>query len=188
MPIALSTPLDKERKPGITPRDICLIGLMVAVIEACKLAMSSLPNIELTSFWLILFTLSFGKRSLFTIPVFILTEGAIYGFGIWWVMYLYTWPILAIVVMLLKKIDNAFLWALVSGVFGLLFGFFGALSYVVMGTIDGGLINGLRTAFAWWVTGIPWDLIHGAGNFVLMLALYRPMTGIMKKANAKFFP
>ncbi len=182
-----STPLHKAKKGGITARDICLIGLMVAVIEACKLAMSSLPNIELTSFWLILFTRSFGKRSLFVIPVFILIEGAIYGFGLWWVMYLYTWPILAIVVLLLRKVDSPLIWALVSGVFGLLFGFFGALSYVVVNTVNGGLMNGLRSAFAWWVAGIPWDLIHGAGNFALMLILYRPLTNVMRRIKAKFF-
>ena len=76
----------------ITVRDITLIGMMVAVIEVCKAALSFLPNIELTTFWLILFTLYFGRKILLVIPVFILIEGCIYGFGLWWVMYLYMWP------------------------------------------------------------------------------------------------
>ena len=177
-----------ERSKGkTTARDICLIGLMVAVIEACKFAMASLPNIELTSFWLILFTLCFGRRSLIAIPVFILIEGAVYGFGLWWFMYLYGWPLLALAVMLLRKFDHVLTWSLLSGAFGLLFGFLCSFPYIVIGTVDGGIWNGLRTAFAWWIAGIPWDLIHGAANFVLMLVLYRPLMGIMRKAEKRFF-
>ena len=64
-------------------KDMALIGLMVALIEVCKLTMSALPNIELTTFWVILFTLYFGKKIYFVIPVFIFLEGLIYGFGFW---------------------------------------------------------------------------------------------------------
>ena len=35
---------------------IATIGVLVALIEACKLAMAHIPNVELTSFWLIIFT------------------------------------------------------------------------------------------------------------------------------------
>lgn len=169
-----------------TAREICLVGLMVAVIEACKFAMSSLPNVELTSFWLILFTLSFGKRSLPVIPVFILVEGAVYGFGLWWLMYLYAWPLLVLAVLLLRRSDSVLTWSLLSGVFGLLFGLLCSLPYIVTGTVAGGLLNGLRTAFAWWVSGIPFDLIHGAANFALMWVLYRPMRSVMQKVQHRF--
>ena len=37
----------------LTVRDITLIGMMVAVIEVCKAALGFLPNIELTTFWII---------------------------------------------------------------------------------------------------------------------------------------
>ena len=85
--------MDKEkREKKLTIQDIALMGVMVAVIEACKAAMAFLPNIELTSFWIIMFTLLFRWRILFVIPVFILVEGAVYGFGLWWVMYLSAWP------------------------------------------------------------------------------------------------
>ena len=177
----------KNNKGHLAVRDLCLVGLMVAVIEACKFAMASLPNIHLTAFWLILFTLSFGKRSLFAVPVFILIEGAVYGFGLWWVMYLYTWPLLVLVTLLLRRIDDALIWSIVSGVFGLSFGFLCSFPYFFVGLTDGGIASGFRTAFAYWISGIPFDLLHCVGNFALMLALYRPMTRIMKKANTRFF-
>lgn len=175
-------------KGKTTARDICLIGLMVAVIEACKMALASIPNVELTSFWIILFALCFGKRIFFVIPVFILLEGAVYGFGLWWIMYLYSWPLLAVVAMLLKKVDSAPLWALISGAFGLCFGLLCSIPYIFIGTVDGGLENGLRMAFAWWIAGIPWDLIHGGANFAIMLVLYYPVSKVMKKLGNRFLP
>ncbi len=165
----------------ITIQDICLIGIMVAVIEVCKAFMTFLPNIELTTFWLIMFTLYFGKKVAFVVPVFILLEGCIYGFGSWWVMYLYTWPLLVLVVWMLRKQESIWCWSILSAVFGLLFGFFCSFPYAVMGFIDGGISSGLYAGFTWWVAGIPWDIVHGISNFVLMMVLYKPVREIMIK-------
>lgn len=176
----------KESKLHV--RDLCLMALMVAVIEVCKVAFAGLPNIELTTFWVLIFSICFGRKIFFVIPVFIAIEGAIYGFGLWWIMYLYAWPLLALFAMSFRKSDSVIFWSMVSAVFGLLFGFLCAIPYIFIGTMDGGLMEGFRLAFAWWVAGIPFDLIHGAGNFVIMLVLYHPITKVMKLAKRKFFP
>lgn len=164
-------------------KDICLIGIMVAVIEVCKATLTFLPNIELTTFWLIMFTLFFGKKVAFVVPVFILIEGCLYGFGSWWIMYLYTWPLLVLVTWIYRKQESLWFWSVLSAVFGLLFGFFCSIPYYVLGAIDGGLRGGLYAGFSWWVAGIPWDLVHGISNFVLMVVLYKPVRVIMKKVS-----
>ena len=111
--------MDKEkREKKLTIQDIALMGVMVAVIEACKAAMAFLPNIELTSFWIIMFTLLFRWRILFVIPVFILVEGAVYGFGLWWVMYLYAWPLLALAVYMCRERESVWFWSFLSAMFG----------------------------------------------------------------------
>lgn len=172
-------------KTRITIREIALIGMMVAVIEVCKAALSFLPNIELTTFWLIMFTLYFGSKILFVVPVFILIEGCIYGFGIWWVMYLYLWPLLVLLVLLFRKQESIWFCSILSALFGLFFGFFCAIPYVVVGAVNGGLRSGLYAGFTWWVAGIPWDIIHGIGNFVLMLILYRPVKHVMGRLKLR---
>ena len=152
--------------------DVALVGLMVAMIEVCKVAMMELPNIELTSFWLLMFSKHFGNRVYFVVPVFILIEGAIFGFGVWWIMYLYAWPLLVLVARFFRKSDSPLTWALISGIFGLSFGLLCSLPYLFMG--------GLGTAFGWWVAGIPLDLVHAGANFALMLVLYKPVSKAMK--------
>lgn len=170
-------------KSKVTIKDIALVGMMVAIIEVCKVALAWAPNIELTSFWIIMFTLFFGKRILYVIPVFILIEGAMYGMHLWWIMYLYAWPLLAFLTWLLRKRDSIFTYSMLSAIFGLFFGFLCALPYVVIGAVDGGIVNGLYAGFTWWVAGIPWDMVHCVGNFVIMLVLYTPVKGIMMKTS-----
>ncbi len=162
-------------------RDVATAGMMIAVIEALKLAMQGLPNIEMTSFLLILFTLHFGRLTLLTVPALILIEGTLYGFGLWWVMYLYAWPLLMLVTYLFRKNDSAFFWAVISGAFGLLFGLLCSFPYFFIGASAGGAMMGLRQMLAWWVAGIPFDLLHGAGNFALMLVLYKPVSSLLRR-------
>ena len=168
-------------KRASAAQNAATVGLMIAVIEVCKLVMQSLPNIEMTSFLVILFTLHYGRLSLYAIPAFILIEGLIYGFGLWWLMYLYAWPLLALVVRTFSRVDSAFFWAMVSGVFGLLFGLLCAIPYFIIGFAGGGFSQGMMQMFAWWDAGIPFDLIHGASNFAIMLALYRPLSDLLRR-------
>ena len=148
---------------------------MVAIIEVSKVTLAKIPNVELTSFWIIVFTLYFGARIFYVIPVFILIEGLMYGFGLWWIMYLYAWPVLAVVVLLGRKMNTAWEWSFVSGLFGLSFGLLCAIPYI--------FTSGIYGAFTWWVAGIPWDLVHGIANFAIMLVLYRPIRHIMSKTK-----
>ena len=172
-----------EHKSKLNIKDIALIGLMVAIIEVCKVTMAHIPNVELTTFWLMMFTLFLGKRVYYVIPVFIIIEGLIYGFGLWWIMYLYLWPLVVAVTYIFRKDNSIFTYSMISGVFGLLFGFFGAIPYVFLGTFEGPLANGFKVATAWWIAGIPWDLVHGISNFIIMLVLYHPIANVMKKAR-----
>ena len=167
--------------PRTAARDVATVGLMVAAIEAFKFTMQAMPNIEMTSFLVILFTLCYPRLTLYAIPVFTLMEGMIYGFGLWWVMYLYAWPLLALVTRAFSRMDSAFFWAIVSGVFGLLFGLLCAIPYFFIGFAGGGPTQGLTQMFAWWVAGIPFDLIHGVSNFAIMLALYRPTSDLLRR-------
>lgn len=156
-------------------KDVATVGLMVAFIEAAKLVLAGIPNVELTSFFIIMFALYLGKRIYFAIPVFTLIEGAVYGFGLWWIMYIYAWPLLVLVTRLIGKRKKRFELAMLSGVFGLSFGALCALPYIFIG--------GFKAAFMYWVAGIPFDIIHGVANFVIMLVLYKPMDRVMKSVG-----
>lgn len=163
--------------------DVALVALMVAVIEVCKFAMAALPNISLTAFWLILFSKYFGNKVYYVVPVFTLIEGLVFGFNLWWISYLYAWPILVLVARIFRNNDSAVTWAVISAVFGLSFGALCAIPYIFT-AVD--LKSGLTYAVGWWISGIPWDITHCLGNFVLMLALYKPLGKVMEKLHKSY--
>ena len=165
-----------DNKTDISAFDIALVGIMVAVIEVCKVAMMELPNIELTSFWLLMFSKNFVNKVYFVVPVFILLEGALFGFGDWWVMYLYAWPLLVLIARIFRKSDSPLTWAIISGVFGLLFGLLCAITKIFF-------MGSVAAAFSWWIAGIPWDFVHGGANFALMLILCKPVSKAMNKVQ-----
>ena len=151
----------------LTAKDIALIGMMIATIEVAKLSLSFLPNVELVTLLLIVYTLFFGRRIIYVIVAFVLVEGCMYGFGTWWFMYLYTWPLLAVFTRVFRKQQSVWFWSIFSGIFGLFFGALCSLTYLVIG--------GPYMAFSWWVAGIPYDILHCVSNFVLCLILFRPL-------------
>lgn len=155
---------------------IVTTGLLASILLIGQVGMSFLPNIEPVSTLIILYTLTYKKHIFYIIYTFVLLEGIIHGFGVWWVSYLYIWSILALIVLALQKIDSALLWAVISGAFGLSFGALTAIPYLISG--------GSGAAFAYWTNGIPYDILHCCGNFVLTLILYKPLLLILKKLSA----
>ena len=75
---------------------VALSGILGAILLVSQIALAPLPNIEIVSVLVVLFTLVLGKYVAYTLSVFILLEGLVYGFGLWWFSYLYIWTILAI--------------------------------------------------------------------------------------------
>ena len=146
---------------------LVLSGLMGALLVVSKQAMSGLPNLEPVSLLIILFALELPRETPGAITVFILLQGVLYGFGLWWVMYLYVWYLLALLAWLLRRMDYAFFWAVLSGLYGLCFGGLCAAVYLFAKTP--------AFALSWWLSGLSYDALHGVGNFVLMLLLYRPL-------------
>ena len=150
---------------------LVLSGLMGALLVVSKQAMSGLPNIEPVTLLVILFALELPRETPGAVTVFILLQGVLYGFGLWWAMYLYVWYLLA----LLRRMDNALGWAVFSGIYGLCFGGLCAAVYLVAKTP--------AFALSWWLSGLSYDAMHGVGNFVIMLLLYRPLRRALQTAK-----
>jgi energy-coupling factor transport system substrate-specific component len=155
---------DTER---LGARDMADLGLMAALMAGTQLAMSWLPNIHLTAVLIVVTAVIFGWRAMYSVLVYAAIEGAMYGFGVWWIGYLYAWPLLCAAAVLMRRNTSPLLWAVLTGVFGLCFGALCALPYI--------FISGFPAAVSYWVSGIPFDLVHCAGNFVLTFFLVTPL-------------
>ncbi len=156
-------------------KNMVTVGILVAALEAVKFSLSAIPGVELVSLFIILYTINFRKLILYVIYTFVLLEGLMYGFGIWWVMYLYIWTLLAGAAYLCRKNRSVILWGMIAGVYGMLFGALCAIPYL--------FTSGFQAAIAYWVAGIPYDIAHGIANFFVTLLLFSPLNQVLKKIN-----
>ncbi len=158
-----------NNKNTINTRELVRDALLAALLLVIQISLAWIPNVELVSLLLILYTLVYRKHVWIILYVFVVLEGFFYGFGLWWFSYLYVWAILVGFTFLMSKytVPGPYGTALLSGIFGLLFGLLCAASYFVTG--------GLGAAIAWWIAGIPFDVVHGISNFIITLVLFKPL-------------
>lgn len=157
----------------MTAKRITRIALFSAILYISKLALESVPNVELVSFLIIIYSLVFGYEVIVAVCVFNLCEVVQWGFGTWVITYLYVWPLLAVITILLKKIikEEIFVWAVVSGLFGLIFGSMFAIIYIPVSP---------SFALNYWISGLPWDVWHCIANFIIMLLIGKPVLKALK--------
>lgn len=160
-------------KHGLKLREMALFAVLGSLAFGTKVSMMWLPNIEPVSLFVMLFAVTFGKKALCPIFVYVFLEIAMYGLNLWSINYLYVWNVLALAAWLLRKMTSAVGWAVLAGLFGLFFGALCAPVYLVTG--------GLSAAIAWWVSGIPYDIIHGISNFIMVLVLFVPLRKVMER-------
>ncbi len=153
-----------------------LFGVLGALTFALQVVMGPLPNIEPVSLLVMLFAVTFGWKALYPVYIFVAMEILFYGFSLWNVYYLYVWGILAFAAIVCRKMQDPLAWAILSAVFGLLFG-------ALCGIVDI-FIGGFGYAAAKWVSGIPFDLLHCGGNFVIALLLFKPLRSLMQRLYA----
>ena len=77
----------------------------------------------------------------------------------------------------MRKLEHPLYWALLSGGFGLAFG-------LLCAPVDF-LLGDLGFVISKWVSGIPFDLMHCAGNFAIALVLFKPLRKLTEKLYAK---
>lgn len=171
----------EKKRQQLGARDIAYMAMMAVLLEVGKIALDWAANIEIVSFLLIIFTLYFGWKVIPPVLIFATIECLRFGFGPWTVTYYYVWGILVAAVLLTKKFGRSLkkgsvlFYSILSGLFGLLFGGFCSLYTLVLG--------GFKVMIAWWISGIVFDLIHCAGNFVICLVLFYPVNKAMSKIH-----
>lgn len=157
----------------VSVREVVLFGVLGALTFAAKYAMSFLPNIEPVSLMVMLFAVVFGRKWVYPVYLYIALEILFYGISLWNINYLYIWAVLALAACCVKKMQQPLGWAILSGAFGLLFG-------ALCGIVDV-FIGGFSYAVTKWISGIPFDILHCAGNFVIALVLFVPLRNLLEK-------
>ena len=148
-------------------RELAELAALTALTVAGKEVMNILPNIHPVTLFILLSVLLYGKKAFYVAVAFALVEILLYGAST--LVYLYLWPLLVLVALPFRHRDSRLLWGALAGIFGLCFGALCAIPRLFIG--------GWPLAVSYWVSGIPFDLTHGASNavlaYILLIPLYR---------------
>ena len=168
----------------LSVREITVFAMLAALMYASKELMAFLPNIHLLGVFITATTVVYRRKALYPLYLFVLVAGIFAGFSTWWLPYLYIWTVLWGGVMLLpQRLPQRlapFIYAGVSGLHGLLYGtLYAPFQALVFGTNAKGTL-------AWILAGLPYDAVHGAGNFIGGALLIPPLIALLRRAQTGF--
>ena len=162
----------------LNTKEICLFGILSALMFISKIVMEALPNIHLLGMLTVTYTVVFRKKALIPIYVYVLLNGLFAGFNAWWVPYLYIWTLLWGATMLLpKNMPKAVacvVYPVICALHGLFFGVLYAPVQALMFDFT------LEQALAWIAAGFTFDIIHMIGNLAVGL-LIDPASEALKR-------
>jgi energy-coupling factor transport system substrate-specific component len=148
-----------------------------------KTAAAFLPNIHPLALFIAAFTLHYRTRALIPIYVYIMIDGVMSGFSMWWLPYLYIWLPLWGMFMTAAVLGNKLprgakvpVYSLLCALHGLSFG----LLYLPAQAVMFGLSR--KTAIAWWIAGLPFDVTHAVGNAATGL-LILPLCALLRRLD-----
>ena len=175
MEVRLLNSMGKDKK--ITTKELVELAIMAAIMFVGKEAMNALPNIHPVMLLIILSCLEYGWLAMLPTCIFSLLEVIVYGMGFWGFTYLYMWPLAVVIVMLFRKHESNLFWAILAGLYGLIFGALTMIPYI--------FTLGFKTCVSYWISGIPYDLIHCASNFVIVFALLPVLRKLLKRIKGQ---
>lgn len=161
----------------LSAREIAELSLICALMVAGKEGLRVIPNVHPVTLLLLLATAVYGVKALYPAFGFAILEIALYGAGLWNLMYLYVWPIVVFAALPFRQSRSRALWAALAGLHGLCFGALCAIPYLFIG--------GWKMAFTWWLSGVPYDVIHCVSNAVLTFVLLPPLRRLLETLKAR---
>ena len=176
----------RSNKRALTTKEIVIFAMLGSILFISKILMEWAPNIHFIGMLLMTYTLVYRKKALIPLYVFVLLEGVYVGFNLWWIPYVYIWLPLWGVTMLLPKnmpVKVAIpVYMVVCALGGLTYG----TVYAPFQALAFGLsFKGMLT---WIAAGLPFDILHGAGNLAagaLIYPLSRLIINIETRSNIK---
>ena len=166
----------------ISLRELIIFSLLSALLVIGKIVFEPIPNVHPLAALVVIYTIVYRKKALIPIYVYVLIQGLLLGFSMWWVPYLYVWTVLWGITMLLPKNlpvpVAAIAYPIVTALHGLLFGTLYAPVYSLLFGLD---FNGM---IKWIIAGLPFDAMHALGNFAAGF-LILPISKVLRKLENK---
>ena len=176
-----------KRKLFISAKKLALIAVMTATLNAGKLALMAIPNVEVVTILCALYGYCFGWMGLIATSLFVLIETFIFGMGSWVLSYIIHWNVVCLIFWLLKrfKVNNIVIITLIAVVLTTCFG-------VLSSLIDVGLFSGIKGDFwakfaIYYTRGAVFYITQIVTNLIVFPCLFPILSKTFEKLNNKYF-
>lgn len=164
----------------ITIKELVVFALLGALMFVGDVGLEFLPNIHLVGVLLMAYTVVYRAKALYPLIVYVFVTGLFSGFAFWWMPYLYIWPVLWGITMLLPRrmplAVATVVYMAVCGLHGLAFGILYAPAQVLLFHLP------WKSVSAWIAAGLPFDLIHAVGNLCLGILIV-PLVRLLQRVE-----
>ena len=184
-----SKQIDKDKikkRTVLTAQYVTQVAVMAGLITALKFALSFLPNVEVITLLIAVFSTVWGlKYSLPATIVFCLVEMALYGVGSWLLLYIIYWPILAVIFYYaLRNKKTPVAMGISVGIGLVMTVAFGVLSactdtLFVVGAVSKDMLGTYFVSY--YLKGLWFDLIHVISVVISLLVLYIPLVKVCER-------
>lgn len=158
--------------------EMVVFAMLGSLMFCSKIIMEAIPNIHLLGMFIMVYTVTYRAKALIPIYVFVFLTGLYAGFSMWWIPYLYIWAILWAITMLIPKSIPTkvacVVYPIVCALHGLAYGTLYAPAQALMFGFN------FEQTIAWIVSGLPFDALHGVGNFFAGMLIV-PLSKTLKK-------
>jgi energy-coupling factor transport system substrate-specific component len=172
-----------SRGKRLPARELTIFSMLGAMMFLSRLFMEFAPNIHVLGLFMAAITLTYRKKALIPIYVFILLDGVRWGFSVWWIPYLYIWLPLWGMFMLAGKFKlpvkvQVPLYMTLVALHGLSFGMLYAPAHALFFGLS------FRAMIAWIIAGIHFDITHAIGNLAAG-TLIVPLAALLQRLEKR---
>jgi energy-coupling factor transport system substrate-specific component len=174
---------------SLDAKRIALVGLFAALLTGGQLALAALPNIEVVTLFIILFSLTFGfNLSILGVLAFCLIEASVFGFHSWVIAYFIYWPTLTFIVSLLNRLGykKNIVYIITGVVMTALFGFLTSLVDTLFAYSSAG-VGFFRLFFAIYIRGVWFYVTHIVSNAFFLSIAFPVLRLVLIKVKAAYF-
>lgn len=163
----------------VNVRELALVSMLASVSSVGRILCMSLPNIQPSSFIVIITAYVFGiRRGVMVAVVGTLISNTVIGQGPWTFWQIGCWSLIALFAGLLGR-EKANKWVMI--IYSIIVGFaFGAIMDLWGYTF-------MDNYFAYWLSGILFDFNHAVCNALLFYIIGEKMIKLLQKEKSKYF-
>ena len=158
-------------------RRMVVFALLGALAFLGDIVFEGLPNVHPVAVLIAAYTVVYGWYALIPLYVYVFLIGFSWGFGAFWLPYLYVWlPLFLLIHIIPRCFPTALrtvLYTVICALHGLFFGILWAPAQALMFGFT------VKQTLAWIAAGLTFDIIHAVGNACASL-LVLPIAHILR--------